>query len=165
MKCPNCRTPMVATRENHRWDASGLPNVVLVEVEVRRCPACDEEAVVIPRIEELHRALAMTLIDQPGRLTPHEIRYLRKWLGWSGQDFAHHFGVTATSVSRWENIDNPTPMGGTADRLLRMLVARGQPIDEYPVSKLTEIDDSAHPARMIGLKAGRSGWEPSPLAA
>jgi putative zinc finger/helix-turn-helix YgiT family protein len=108
---------MQSSRENHRWDASGLPNVVLIDVEVRRCPACGERTVVIPRIEALHRALAMTVIARPGRLAPQEIRFLRKWLGWSGQDFARHFGVTPTTVSRWERLEDPSPMGGTAERL------------------------------------------------
>ena len=56
-------------------------------------------------------------------------------------------------------------MGGTAERLLRMSVAHGQPAEAYPVSRLAEIDEDTPPPRLIGLKAGRAGWEPSPLAA
>ena len=164
MKCPQCRTQMQSTRENHRWYASGMPNVVLVDVEIRRCPKCGEQTVMIPRIEELHRSLAMTVIAQPGRLPPPEIRFLRKWLGWSGQDFARHFGVTAVTVSRWESIEDPKPMGATAERLLRLSVAHGQPASEYPVSRLAELSDDAAPTRLIGLKPSRTGWEPSPLA-
>jgi putative zinc finger/helix-turn-helix YgiT family protein len=156
---------MQSTRENYRWDASGMSNVVLVDVEVRRCPACGEQAVVIPRIEELHRSLAMTIIAHPGRLPPQEIRFLRKWLGWSGQDFARHFGVTATTVSRWESVEDPSPMGSTAERLLRLSVAHGQPAAEYPVSRLAELDEDAAPPKLIGLKPSRTGWEPAPLAA
>lgn len=166
MKCPECRTPMLSSRENYRWEVSGLPNVVLVDVEVRRCPACGAHTVVIPRIEALHRALAMTVIVQPGRLDPREIRFLRKWLGWSGQDFARHFGVTPTTVSRWESVEDPSPMGGTAERLLRLAVAHGQPADAYPVSKLAELDDNdASPPKLIGMRPSRTGWEPAQLAA
>lgn len=165
MKCLQCRTQMQSTRENYRWDASGMPNVVLVDVEIRRCPACGEHTVMIPRMEELNRSLAMTLIAQPGRLPPQEIRFLRKWLGWSGQDFARHFGVTATTVSRWESIDDPSPMGGTAERLLRLSVAHGQPACEYPVSRLAELDETAPPLKLIGLKPNRTGWERSTLTA
>jgi putative zinc finger/helix-turn-helix YgiT family protein len=157
---------METSRENHRWDASGLPHVVLVDVEVRRCPACGERAVMIPRIEALHRALAMVTISRPGRLSPREIRFLRKWLGWSGQEFAKHFGVTTTTVSRWESTEDPSPMGGTAERLLRLSVAHGQPAEEYPVSRLAELDDNAEVRHeLIGLKPNRNGWEPAPIAA
>ncbi|TMQ11496.1 MAG: helix-turn-helix domain-containing protein [Deltaproteobacteria bacterium] len=160
MKCPQCRTPMQSRRENYRWDASGLSNVVLIDVEVRRCPACGEHTVVIPRIEELHRTLAMAVISRPGRLAPQEIRFLRKWLGWSGQDFARHFGVTPTTVSRWESLEDPSPMGGTAERLLRLAVAHGQPAEQYPVSRLAEIDDSQDASpRLIAFKSSRGGWE------
>jgi putative zinc finger/helix-turn-helix YgiT family protein len=165
MKCPQCRTPMESKRENVRWADSGLPNVVLIDVEVRRCPACGEHTTAIPRIEALHRALAMAIIARPGRLTPPEIRFLRKWLGWSGQDFARQFGVTATTVSRWESVDEPSPMGGTAERLLRLAVAHGQPADQYPVSRLAELDEDAPAPRLIGMRSGRDGWEPAPIAA
>jgi putative zinc finger/helix-turn-helix YgiT family protein len=157
---------MESSRENHRWDASGLLNLVLVDVEVRRCPNCGEQSVVIPRIEALHRALAMMLIRRPGRLGPREIRFLRKWLGWSGQEFAKHFGVAPTTVSRWESVETPTPMGGTAERLLRLAVAHGQPAEEYPVSRLAELDESDEVvSNLIGLKPNRNGWEPAAIAA
>ncbi|HEX2687433.1 MAG TPA: type II TA system antitoxin MqsA family protein [Kofleriaceae bacterium] len=162
MKCLQCRTPMQSSRENHRWDASGLPNVVLIDVEVHRCPACGERTVMIPRIEALHRALAMTIIVRPGRLAAQEIRFLRKWLGWSGQDFARHFGVTPTTVSRWESHEDPSSMGGTAERLLRLAVAHGQPAEQSPVSRPAEIDDSDEaPPSLIAFKPNRSGWERS----
>ena len=53
MRCPQCRTEMQSKRENHRWNASGLPNVVLMGVEIRRCPACGEQTLVIPRLAAL----------------------------------------------------------------------------------------------------------------
>ena len=52
MKCPECREPMTSARENYSYTASGLPYVTLVGVEVRRCKACGEHEVVIPRIEQ-----------------------------------------------------------------------------------------------------------------
>jgi hypothetical protein len=45
---------MVTKRENRRYEAGGLPHVVLLVVEVRRCPKCGAEEMAIPRIEELH---------------------------------------------------------------------------------------------------------------
>ena len=150
---------MESRRENHRYAESGLPNVVLMDVEVRRCPRCGETAIVIPKIEGLHRALAMTLIRERGRLGPLEIRFLRKWLGWSGSDFARHMGVDPATVSRWERVDNPQPMGATAERLLRLAAAYGQPADEYPIGTLAEIGDEPRDPHLLGMRAGRTGWE------
>ena len=166
MKCPQCRHEMVRTVENHRYAESGLPNVVLVGVEVRRCPNCGENMVAIPRMEELHRTLAMALIRHTSRLAPSEIRFLRKWLGLSGVDFAKHMGVTPETVSRWESVDNPKPMGGTAERLLRLAVAHGQPVDEYPIGMLIEIkDDQAPDVSLLAMKPERTGWAPTTLSA
>jgi putative zinc finger/helix-turn-helix YgiT family protein len=157
---------MARKTENHRYTESGLSNVVLVGVEVRHCPNCGEDAVVIPRVEDLHRAIAMTLIRHPGRLAPSEIRFLRKWLGWSGVDFAKHMGVAPETVSRWESVEAAKPMGGTAERLLRLAVAHGQPIEQYPIEMLTEISDDQVPrAALLAMKPDRTGWAPTTLAA
>ena len=166
MKCPQCRNEMIHRTENHRYTESGLPNVVLVGVEVEHCQTCGEILVSIPNIEGLHRAIAMELIRHPGRLAPNEIRFLRKWLGWSGVDFAKHMGVTPETVSRWESVDNGKAMGGTAERLLRLSVAHGQPIDQYPIDMLAEVsDDQAPKTGLLAMKPERSGWVPTRLAA
>lgn len=166
MKCPQCRNEMIRKTENHRYTESGLPNVVLVGVEVEHCENCGENLVSIPHIEELHRTLAMALIRHPGRLAPTEIRFLRKWLGWSGVDFAKHMGVTPETVSRWESVENGKAMGGTAERLLRLAVAHGQPIDEYPIDMLVEVSDDQVPkSPLLAMKPERSGWAPTSLAA
>jgi putative zinc finger/helix-turn-helix YgiT family protein len=158
MKCPTCRTPMETRRENHRYTASGLANVVLVDVEVRSCPACGESGVVIPHLESLHREIAMSIIKRPGRLTPQEIRVLRKWRGWSGVDFARHMGVDPATVSRWESTESPQPMGPVADRLLRLAVAHGEPAASYPMSTLTTIDAEGDRLALLRMKPSRAGW-------
>jgi transcriptional regulator with XRE-family HTH domain len=108
----------------------------------------------------------MTLIRHPGRLAPSEIRFLRKWLGWSGVDFAKHMGVAPETVSRWESVEAAKPMGGTAERLLRLAVAHGQPIEQYPIEMLTEISDDQVPrAALLAMKPDRTGWAPTTLAA
>jgi hypothetical protein len=42
------------------------------------------------------------VIHKPARLSGSEVRYLRKYLGWSGADFAGHVGVDPSTVSNWE---------------------------------------------------------------
>src|SRR4051812_40754478 len=119
MKCISCGGAMTVSRENYAYKASGLP-VTLAGIEVRRCKSCGEHDVVIPRIELLHKAIAHAVVGKRSRLTPGEVRFLRTYLGWSGASFALHMGVTAETVSRWENgRDQPSPL---ADRLLRLMV-------------------------------------------
>src|SRR5260370_836362 len=102
MKCPSCSAKMTTSRENFRYDASGLGNVTLANVEVSRCPECGEYQVVIPAIEQLHAALAEALVRQRARLRSEEVRFLRKYLGLSGPDFARIMDAAPETVSRWE---------------------------------------------------------------
>lgn len=145
MKCTECRSVMRSTRENYRYSESGLSNVVLENVEIYRCAQCGVERVAIPRIEGLHRALAHAIIEKSFKLTPEEIRFLRTHLDWSGVDLAEHIGVTASSVSRWEN--GREPIGSTAERALRLMVLAREP-GNYSLDRLAELSDEAKPAKL-----------------
>ena len=99
------------------------------KVEVRRCPNCGEYEIVIPHLAALHRAIATALLQKRSRLTPAEIRFLRKSLGWSGVDIARAMGAASETVSRWEN--GSATMGVQADKLLRLMVVHVQPVQDY----------------------------------
>ena len=135
--------------------ACGLPHISLAGVEVRRCPECGEHEVVIPRIEQLHQAIANAVIAKKARLSAAEVRFLRKHLGWSGADFARHMGVTPETVSRWEN--GREPIGPVADRLLRLMVVTKAPKREYSIEALAALEDGFVPTR-VRLSAGSDGW-------
>ena len=149
---------METRRENYRYDASGLPGIVLHSVHVSRCAQCGAEEVTIPRIEELHRVIARALIEKPRRLAAPEIRYLRKYLGWSGTDFARYMGTARETVSRWET--GSAQMGPAADRLLRVLVAGREPVMDYSPEALARIEEGPTAPRPVklGLSVGRKGW-------
>jgi putative zinc finger/helix-turn-helix YgiT family protein len=158
MKCIVCGSTMDTKRENIRYDASGLPYVTLQQVEVSRCPQCGEVEIALPRIDELHRVIAAALIAKPSRLDAAEIRYLRKYLGWSGADFAAHMGTTRETVSRWEH--GAVAMGPQADRLLRLMVATKAPVQDYAVETLKAISPTKSPrAFRLGVKVARYGWQ------
>jgi len=157
MKCFVCGAQMQSKRENFRYDACGLPNVTLCGVEVSRCPQCGEYEVAIPQLDELHKAIAKALIRKPSRLAAVEIRYLRKYLGWSGSDFAEYIGATPETVSRWET--GADPMGSTADRLLRLMVARRAPVNDYSLDVLKGIAKKAPTTTVrLGMKMEKNGW-------
>src|SRR5690242_16830400 len=147
MKCDMCGAQMKSGRENYRYTACGLDTVTLVNVEVRRCPECGEYEVDIPRLDELHRLIAQAVASKGPRLTPREIRFLRKYLGFSGADFAATLDVTPETVSRWET--GKKQMSPVAERALRLMIFVRDPIAEYPLEKLAEVaQGEAVPLRM-----------------
>jgi putative zinc finger/helix-turn-helix YgiT family protein len=157
MVCMVCGAEMKTGLENFRYEACGLPGVTLIGVEVSRCTACGGYEVAIPQIDDLHKAIAHALIRKTGRLTSEEIRYLRKYLGWSGVDFAEHMGTTPATVSRWENGNKP--IGPAADRLLRLMVVTRDPVSDYSLDRLTTISrqPTTQPVR-LGLEMDEEGW-------
>jgi putative zinc finger/helix-turn-helix YgiT family protein len=155
MKCTDCRVPMESKARPYRYAECGLPNVTLRNVEVRTCPKCGAESVVIPRIDELHGLLADAVVRKRARLAPQEVRFLRKYIGFSGVDFARACGVTPETVSRWEN---GAPMGAQADRMLRLMVLVRHPIEAYPLEELAEIGDGEAPSIKVALESGKHGW-------
>ena len=88
--------------------------------------------------------------------TSGEIRYLRKFLDWSGAQFARHVGVDVSTVSRWEN--GQQAMGPIADRLLRMIVGCRQPGQSYPLDRLTEVRGAAARPARIGVRQAKGAW-------
>jgi putative zinc finger/helix-turn-helix YgiT family protein len=156
MKCPQCGHQMKTARENYMYKESGLPNVTLVGIEVSRCPSCGEREAVIPGIEQLHRVLATTIALKAPGLTPAEIRFLRKSLGWSGGEFAAHMGVSAETVSRWEN--GSATMGSSAERLLRLATLTREPAGHYPLEVLKEMARTEPAAQRLQVRVERGRW-------
>lgn len=165
MTCIQCGGKLATKRENYRYAACGLSNVTLVGVEVRRCAKCGDHEVVIPRIEDLHRVLAAAVIRQTARLTKDEIRFLRKYLGYSGVDFAKVVGVSPETVSRWEN--GKEKMGSSAEKLVRMLVVHSQPTREYSIEALAKLSEKPlRPApKPIGVRVKGNRWVEQELEA
>lgn len=157
-KCRACgNAEMTSNVETYRYTESGLPNVVLAGVEVRRCPACGHHELVLPRVAELHRTIAHALVLKRTRLSGPEIRFLRKYLGWSGAAFARHIGVDPSTVSNWEN--DKDPIGTTSDRLLRLMVVHRAPVEDYSLEELTRIGDERTLPDELRVTPKPRGWE------
>jgi len=161
VKCLECGATMESSIGPRRY-GKGI-DVVLQGVETRRCPECGEEEIVIPNIEDLHRAISQSIARRPGHLKPQEIRYLRTYLGYSSVDFANLVGVTPETVSRWENPTTPKKMSRLAARLLRMLAQYGEPSRTYDLEAILLSDSKSadHDAFRFSREAG--DWELSPV--
>jgi DNA-binding transcriptional regulator YiaG len=70
-------------------------------------------------MEKLHLLLGRELCCKKDLLTGQEAKFIRKELHMKSKEMAQALGVTASTVSRWEN--DKEPIGETHDRLLRSL--------------------------------------------
>ena len=127
---------------------------VLLVLKVRRCTRCDDWELVIPRLADLHHAMACALLTKRARLAPAELRFLRKAAGWSSAELASAVDVAEDTVSRWEQgQEHPA---GSVDRLIRSLAATRL---AFPLSveAVSRIGDTNEPLA-VALRFGPAGW-------
>ena len=147
MKCMQCGSDMKTRRQAYLYDRDGI-RATLKNLPLHHCPACGDFEVEIPHIDQLNQTLAASIIRNTARLTGAEIRFLRKQLGWSGTKLATQMGVEAETVSRWET--GKKRIGAPAERLLRLSVSVGTPIDDYSLEDLANVskaDEGSAPMR------------------
>jgi hypothetical protein len=60
--------------ESYLYEVCVLPSVCLFGLTVDHCQGCNKETVSIPRIRDLHRALARAVLLKPAALTGRELR-------------------------------------------------------------------------------------------
>ena len=158
-RCVKCghRRRLRLKRAEYRYEIGGLAGITLHDIVVSTCPSCGDCEITLPAIDGLHRAIARAIIAKRQRLTPTEIRFLRKQLGLSGLDLAIHLGTTPESVSRWEN--GRTAMGVTADRLLRLMVAVSQHGATYSLNALRVVARREPRVMPIHVRWNDGEWE------
>jgi len=158
MNCTACGGTLRPAGTTHRYVESGLPNVMLRGVEVRKCSRCGHIEVAIPNIAGLHASLARAIVARPSALTRDEFRFLRQYLGHSSRDFARMLGVTAETMSRWQSGKHEIPR--TADLLVRLLVTRTQPRMDYTDELLTKMKPRPAKPPKLSLRLKGNSWEP-----
>jgi DNA-binding transcriptional regulator YiaG len=101
-----------------QYTACGLDNVWLAngyKVKTTR----HGDAVAVNDVDGLHKLIAQTLIDKPGRLTGKEFRFLRTQLGLSQEALGVVLDFSENAVSLWERKDS---VPAACDQWLRMSV-------------------------------------------
>lgn len=154
MKCYNCGGKLGAV-ERVDYEYGALPGVVLVGVDAQTCGQCGEVEFEIPDVQGLNAMLADALVRKQGHLAGHEVRFLRKNLGWSAQEFANRLGVVPETVSRWEN--GHVIIGETPDKLLRMFIVHSLSLKGYTLELLDDVAKSDGPALNLHV-SGEHGW-------
>ena len=156
MKCRVCeKSELIERQEDYHYCECGMDNVMIMGITVRACPSCGSVMPVIPNIEGLHDAIANVIIKKDGSLTPPEIVFLRKSLGWSGSIFAKNMNCDKAQISKWEH--GAVKMSKPYELLLREIVAAGKKIIDY---HREEIVWRRNPnQRRFNFRLKRSAWK------
>jgi DNA-binding transcriptional regulator YiaG len=108
------------TRGTYRFKESGISDVFLKGIELVKCHKCGNIDPIIPRTNDLMRVLALAVISQPNRLRGAHVRFLRKFIGKTGEEFSKLLHVDPATLSKWENDEDR--VGPQSDRLIRTIV-------------------------------------------
>jgi len=119
IECSTCGSPAKVVRGSYPFTECGLPNVVLQGVELIRCGKCSTEDAIIPKLNELMRVLALAVVCKPYRLRGEDVKFLRKYLKMTNDEFARLIHINKTNLSKWEN--NHDRIGPQSDRLIRIM--------------------------------------------
>lgn len=150
MACTNCGEDARVVRGSYDFAESGLKHVRLQGIELIVCDHCGNVDPIIPRVNDLMRMLAVAVIAKPYRLAGDEIRFLRKYLRMTGDEFSRLMHVNRTNLSKWENDDDK--VGAQSDRLIRAItLSLGEGLKgklEEVIRKFPEIQDEAVAVRI-----------------
>ncbi len=150
---------MNETCELVRYGDLGLPNVVLKDITIKKCPECGHSLMLIPDLDGLSRYVVECLINKPERLSRPEISFLRKSLGWSKADCARNLHVWPEQVSRWESDVTPVPMQVQSELLLRAIVALIKQVEGFSnhLEEIATVNSAQTP--LLSIHHGHKGWE------
>lgn len=152
--CSRCGAEARIVRGNYEFKELGLKRVALMGIEIIQCEQCGNSDPIIPNINGLMRVLATAVIKKPYRLGGEEVRFLRKYLKMTGEEFSRLLHVDKTTLSKWENNDDK--VGEQSDLLIRALtLALGSGLKEKieeAVREFENINRKLKPVR-IGINA------------
>ena len=118
--CSKCGQPAHGERGDFLFIRQQGLNVNLCDIELIVCKACGNIDPIIPRLNDLMRAIAAAIVSKPYRLTGSEARFLRKHLQMTADAFSRVLHVDKTTISKWENDEDP--IGEQSDLLIRGIV-------------------------------------------
>ena len=154
IECSDCGSNTQIVHGCYEFKESGLSSVVLHGIEIVHCKKCGNDDPIIPNLSDLMRFLAVEVLGKPERLAGEEIRFLRKYLRMTGEEFSRLLDVDKTTLSKWEN--DADKVGEQSDRLIRiMALIMGEGLRE----KLDEMVKSFSKSRRT-----RTRRKPRPLS-
>ncbi len=174
-RCFECGGRLRHIHKTVRYVESGLDNVWLNNVPAWTCGS-GHEALEIPAVDQLHDVLADLIVKKSTPMVGAEMRFLRKRIGLTAQQFAGRLGISAVHLSRLEN--GRRGLQRTMDLLVRLFCAhtlaeaRHQPCPTELTAILEQLESGEHSStehrirhqELRDRKALRQEWVPASAA-
>lgn len=137
--CTNCNAGKLESSEPsiYTYDLSGLNVVLKGGVAQNICPKCGEKSVTIKNLPGLHKAMAEAVATANHRLSGPELRFLREFLGYSGEEMAALVGMNQDTIRKAEAGTQKVPKP-SYELFLRSEFLRGAKAPDYEMRKLLE---------------------------
>jgi DNA-binding transcriptional regulator YiaG len=163
-RCAICGGADAIVRVVPSYEANllGAPFSVVLESSVREetCASCGNKvATVIPDLEGLLQAVAVTRALVPRKLNGGEIKFLRSAMGWKAKHLARHLELGAEHLSRCEN--GSKTLSPLAEKWFRLFVI--VKVLEKSVKKRIDLDalkDRVDIEKLFDMKIEPT-WNPS----
>ena len=104
IRCSKCRKGKLRLKriDHDVGPLLDLPRVWVENMPALVCPNCSAVSIIGPVLEEIAMRVAVEIL-QLASLPPIEVRFLRKLLGDTQDEFALRLGVDRVTMNRWEN--------------------------------------------------------------
>src|SRR5215469_7337362 len=112
VRCSNCGSEARIVRGDYQFKETGLRGVILHDIELIKCGRCGNVDPVLFRVDELMHLLTVAILRKPYRLEGEELRFLRKHIELTQEEFAKLLHVDKTTLSKWENNEDPREKQG-----------------------------------------------------
>lgn len=151
MKCGNCGADARVVRGDYEFKESGLPGLVLLDIELIKCGKCCNVDPVLSRVDDLMHVAAVAILEKPYRLQGEELRFLRKHIDVNQEEFARLLHVDKTTLSKWEN--NEDPIGVQSDLLARaMVISRDQRLQKRAADRIRAFEKIANKRKRVRVE-------------
>jgi DNA-binding transcriptional regulator YiaG len=116
---------MKAKKEFH-YTAIGLDNVILVGLK-ESVDDNGDDCITIPHINELHRAIAKTIITRESGMSGKELKFLRTEMGMTQAELGKIVSREGLAIGRWER--GEIPIEPNAEAIIRIVSSERLKID------------------------------------
>lgn len=147
-----------ATDKNpYRYAVSGVRDLFLVGIEVRKCCVCQAEEPIIPKIANLHCVVFHRFLHQVPLLRGDQLRFARKHAGVTATEFARIIHIDPSHLSRVETGATET-LGPCTDHLARIIVAAVSDCVEINGVKVIVLQQAQHAEVSLRFRLGKTKW-------